>query len=324
MKAAELYDEVTAKLIAKLEAGEAGTWTQSWTGSFGLPTNALTRKAYRGGNVIWFWMEAADKGYASNEWATWKQWNTKLGITPEQIAATDDTHVEPAVARGEKATYGIKWVFPTEQQVTKALAKGEKPPRAFPRSFAVFNAEQVRDGLYVPEVANPVDTIAHAEAFFAAQGARIVNGNPSYSPTTDAISLPPIDAFVDAEAYYATSAHEHTHRTGAESRLARDGIVKFDHFGSEQYAFEELIAELGAAFTAAHLGISTTPRPDHAAYLANWIKALKNDNKLLYRAASAAQKAVDYLIEQADGASITDTVDDELAGIVDLDIARVA
>lgn len=306
MKAQELYDEVAAKLIAKLESGEAGTWTQSWTGSFGLPTNAVTHKAYRGGNVLWFWMTAEVNGYDSNEWATYKQWAT----------------IGAQVRKGEKSTYGIKWVFPTEADRAKALAQGKPAPRAFPRTFSVFNAAQV-DGYVAPE-RETVNAIEHAEAFFASQGARIVEGQPAYSPRTDVISLPPIDAFTDAESYYATSAHEHTHRTGAESRLARDGIVKFDGFGSPQYAFEELVAELGAAFTCAFLGISTTPRPDHAAYLANWIRAIRDDSKVIYKAASAAQKAVDYLIDQAENGATLDTVDDEIAGVVDLDCTLAA
>lgn len=281
MKAQELYDTVAATLIEKIESGEAGTWSQSWSGGAGLPTNATTRRAYRGGNVLWFWAVADARGYQSSEWATYKQWAS----------------IGAQVRKGETATYGIKWVFPTEAEKTAALASGKKV-RAFPKAFAVFNADQVDDYAGSDAITVTVDRDAAAETFFAAQGATITTGQPAYNPRTDAISLPPIDAFDTAEAYYATSAHEHTHRTGAASRLNRDGIAEFDHFGSPKYATEELVAEFGAAFTCALLGISPTPRPDHAAYLANWVRAIKDDSKVVFRAASAAQAAVDYMVAQ--------------------------
>src|SRR5207253_9496902 len=119
---------------------------------------------------------------------------------------------------------------------------------------------------------------------------------PAYSPSSAVIMLPPVEAFDDAEAYYATSAHEHSHWTGHASRLARDLSGKF---GSDAYAAEELVAELAAAYIAASLGIETQPRADHAQYLASWLRVLRSDTRALYRAATAAQAAADFLTERS-------------------------
>jgi len=137
--------------------------------------------------------------------------------------------------------------------------------------------------------------IEAAEAFFTATGADIrYGGNRAfYAPGPDRIQLPPAEAFVDAESYAATKAHELIHWTRHKSRLDRDLGRK--HWGDEGYAREEMVAEIGAAFLCAALEITPEPREDHAAYIASWLKVLRNDNRAIFSAAAHAQKAVDYL-----------------------------
>jgi antirestriction protein ArdC len=137
--------------------------------------------------------------------------------------------------------------------------------------------------------------IARAESFFAATGATLSHGGNRafYRPSTDSIMMPSVEAFRDAQSYYATLAHETTHWTSHPSRLARDFGGK--RFGSEGYAIEELVAELGAAFICADLDLALEPREDHATYIASWLEVLKNDNRAIFTAASHAQRAADFL-----------------------------
>jgi len=165
----------------------------------------------------------------------------------------------------------------------------------FARGYSVFNAAQV-DGYEAPAL--PVlpepERIGHAEAFFAALGADIRHGGnrASYLPGLDQIRMPPFPAFHDAVAYYATLAHEATHMTGHASRCARDLRGRF---GEEAYAAEELVAELGAAFLCADLALAPEPRPDHAAYVASWLKVLRDDKRAIFTAAAKAQAAADWM-----------------------------
>jgi len=168
------------------------------------------------------------------------------------------------------------------------------------KGYTVFNVEQI-DGLperfYAkPEPkGEPVARIERADSFFAATGAEIVHGGSKayYIPQRDSIHMPCIDCFRDAESYYATLAHEATHWTRHPSRLNRELGRK--RFGDEGYAMEELVAELGSAFLSADLELTPELRDDHAAYIASWIKVLKNDKRAIFAAASYAQRAVDFL-----------------------------
>jgi len=163
----------------------------------------------------------------------------------------------------------------------------------------VFNAAQV-DG-YTPKAEPTVsmpERIERAEAWFGSIGADLRHGgNRAYYTTADDhIQMPPFGAFVENVSYYSTLAHEHTHWTARSERCDRQ-LGK--RFGDSAYAAEELIAELGAAFTMAHLGLSTEPREDHAEYIQSWLKVLRADKRAIFTAASKAQQAADYLIKRA-------------------------
>lgn len=287
VKAQDRYEEITAGFVKSLEEGLADPagWTLPWNVSAGLPVNASTGKYYRGGNVVSFWSAAVVNSYDSPYWATYKQW-AALGAQ---------------VRKGERGTYGVKWNFPTPEQRAKREAQGLKSA-PFPTTFAVFNSAQV-DGWTAPEVAEPLsdaERAAGADEFFKAVGAQVRTDNHAYySPGGDYIGIPAFEDFRDAGGYYATLAHEHTHWTGAEKRLDRGIVAAAADRGGSVYAREELVAELGAAFLCAELGISPEPRPDHAQYLASWIRVLNSDSSLLWKAASAAQKAVAFLQEAA-------------------------
>ena len=170
----------------------------------------------------------------------------------------------------------------------------------FVKGYTVFNVEQI-EGLpaqYTAPASPPLDVsarIARAERLFRATGATLAHGGNRafYRPSTDSIVLPLFETFRDPESYYATLAHETTHWTAHESRLARDFGTK--RFGSEGYAIEELVAELGAAFLCADLDLTLEPREDHAAYIANWLDVLKADNRAIFTAASHAQRSADFI-----------------------------
>jgi antirestriction protein ArdC len=172
--------------------------------------------------------------------------------------------------------------------------------RLLARAFHVFNADQV-DGWTAPLVPNLPESerIAAAEAFVAAIPANITHGGDSayYIPALDQVRMPAFGQFARALDYYATLAHELTHWTGAKPRLDRDLSGRF---GSDAYAMEELVAELGAAFTAGRLGLPSVPRADHAPYIANWLKVLKGDSRAIFTAAARAQQAADYLVAFAE------------------------
>jgi antirestriction protein ArdC len=280
----QLYADVTAQVVRQIEQG-AGEWQMPWRSLAiaGVPVNATTGNAYKGGNNVWLGMTAAGRDW-SRYWATYKQWQS----------------VGAQVRKGERGSYGVHYgtvggtVTDDDGNELVSTAK-----RLVPHVFVVFNADQV-DGWQAP-ARRAIDTperIDHAETFFASLGADVRHGGSRayYAAVGDFIGLPPLEAFRDAVSYYATSAHEHAHWTGHASRLGRD---LHNRFGEDAYAAEELVAELSSAFTCAHLGISTTPRPDHAAYLASWLRVLRADPSALFTAATKAQAATDWLVAHA-------------------------
>lgn len=280
----DVYTRVTAKIIADLEQG-VRTWQRPWNAENAAGNIIRPRRAnglpYRGVNVLLLWSEALDKGYTAPMWMTYKQAET-LG------------------AQVRKGEHGSLVVYADSFTKTETDDQGKEADRkiAFMKGYTVFNVEQI-DGLPAHynakvEPAQPVERIEQAEAFFTATGATIRHGGNKafYAPALDFVQMPPRESFRDAESHAATLVHELTHWTSHPTRLARE-LGK--RFGDQAYAAEELIAEMGAAFLCADLGITPEVRNDHAAYLAHWLKVLKVDNRAIFTAASQAQRAADFL-----------------------------
>jgi antirestriction protein ArdC len=274
----DTYQLVTDQILADLERG-VRPWAPSWTAASQLPRSLPVRSTgeyYRGANVLLLWLAAARGAYSSSAWLTFNQAKNLGG----------------AVRKGEKATHILFFDRFTKED-NREGHEGEERTVAFAKTYAVFNAEQI-DGL--PERFNVAPTDGPevpASTFFATIGANVrhAGSQPMYRPQQDLIVMPRPEDFQSPEAYVATLGHEHVHWTGHQTRLARD----FHSFGTEAYAVEELVAEIGSAFLCATLGVADTQREDHAAYIGHYVKLLRDDTRLLVRAASAAQKAVDYL-----------------------------
>jgi antirestriction protein ArdC len=283
----DLYTRITSRIIADLEQG-VRPWHRPW--SVGHTAGRITRPLrhngipYQGINVVMLWSASVLKGYACPLWLTFKQ-ALELGGN---------------VRKGER---GELVVYADRITRTETDPKGEEVEKSIPflKGYTVFNAEQC-DGLpahYTTRAEAPALPLAQridaADRFFTATGADIRHGGTRayYAEGGDFVQMPPFETFQDAESHAATLAHELTHWTKHPKRLARDmGRVKW---GDEGYAREELIAELGAAFLCADLGITPDVRPDHAAYIASWLEVLKGDKRFIFTAASHAQRAADYL-----------------------------
>lgn len=273
-----LYDEITNKVIAKLET--AGDYDRPWIVKglgFDLPKNAATKARYNGINILFCLWAQEEKGYGSAHWATYKQWQ-ELGAQ---------------VRQGEKST---KIVYFGQHE--RENDNGDKEAYRFLKSAPVFNADQVDGWKAEPApqvILTPFERLATVEAAIAATGAAITyqGDRAFYAPSRDQIVMPKAEQFRDQEAFYAVLLHELTHWTGTESRCNRTFGKRF---GDHAYAMEELVAEMGAAFLCGILGISAEPRQDHASYLAHWLKVLKSDNRAILTAASAASKAADHIL----------------------------
>ena len=289
VQAQEIYNRVTAQVIAAIESGQAGEWTRPWTTMGGLPKNATTNRAYSGGNVLVLWMIGESAGYRSQLWATYRQWDA----------------IGAKVRKGEKGTHLVKWNVGRCKGTPKDH-RCKKCGGMFPVSFAVFNADQV-DGYEIPtplEGLSETERLAHAEEWFSAIGADVRQGGDRafYAPVADYIGVPTFGQFDKPAHYYSTLAHEHCHWTGHKDRLGRELASRF---AQDAYAAEELVAELGAAFICAILGIDNAPRPDHALYLAHWLTILRGDSKALFFAAGQASKAVEYLSEKVEALALS-------------------
>ncbi len=283
---------VTARLVDMIRTGSHGQWVMPWhthgVGGLLNARNATTGTPYKGSNSIALFLGALEHGYPTSEYATFNQFK-KAGAQ---------------VRKGEQAASVVKWVTPKKRNETEPADGQAVERRLVPKVYAVFNAHQV-DG-HEPQ---PDPGIDHcADEWLAAIGADVVYGGDRacYAPSPDRIYLPHPDLFDDAESFLATSLHEHIHWSGHRSRLGRLDLTAA--VGSPEYAAEELVAELGAAIAAARLGIDTRPRPDHAAYLAQWIELLGEDPKILFRTAATAQRALDYLATPEPATNSTDEV----------------
>jgi len=276
----DIHQHITNQIIAAIEQG-VGEFQLPWhknRGDIFRPKNATTSQFYRGVNVLALWAASEQRGFNSGQWATYRQWAS----------------IGAQVRKGEKSTYIVFY---------KQLSANEETDEArlIARASPVFAAEQV-DGYApdLPEAGEPVDPIETAEQFVTSTKATVIHGGDRafYRRTTDDIHLPSREAFIGTatisatESYYATLLHELTHWTSHASRCDRE-LGK--RFGDQAYAMEELIAELGAAFLCAELGIASETRPDHSQYLSGWLSVLQNDKRAIFTAASKASAACDFL-----------------------------
>ena len=283
----DLYQDVTDQIIAKLEQGHA-PWVHPWgragvSAPLGLPLNGATGRTYSGINILLLWGAAIEGGRSGQTWLTFKQALSLGGC----------------VRKGERGTtivYADRFTPKAEKE--RAARDGDEPGMVpFLKRYTVFNADQC-DGLPEDIAGAPApppdrEIIPHAEDLIAATGAdfRIGGDRAYYVPSADFIQVPPQPAFFDQINYYRTCFHELGHWTGHPKRLARD--LK-GRFGSKDYAREELVAELASAFICAAMSITPTVR--HTDYIASWLDVLREDKRAIFRAASLASKAADFVL----------------------------
>ena len=280
----DVYTRITDTIVGQLEAGTR-PWVKPWES--GQPaTRPLRHNAvpYGGINVVLLWMAAVSSGHESPFWMTYRQAQEYGG----QVRKGE---------HGALVVYADRFTRTRRNDDT-----GEEEEHAIPflKGYTVFNAAQV-EGLperyYArpPPKRGPELRILHADSYVANTGASVLYGGSRayYRLDTDQIRMPRADAFPGPEPFYATLLHELTHWTRHPTRLAREFGRKA--WGDEGYAQEELVAEIASAFLCADLEITPEVRVDHAAYISSWLKVLKDDTRAVIRAASHAQRAVDYL-----------------------------
>jgi antirestriction protein ArdC len=283
----DLYQEVTDTIIQQLEKGTL-PWHAPWIGGscgnvLGLPKNVSTSKKYQGINIILLWTASIENGFFSTEWGTFKQWSEK----------------EEFIRKGEKGST-IVYYDTFEKEVD-----GEIKNIPFLKSSVVFNRCQLssfkqKEYVYDPLLPLLIESVDLVEDFVANTQAVIEYGanGACYSRVTDTIHMPAMEQFISTdrttatEAYYSTLLHELTHWSGSPTRMNR---VKGKKFGDDKYAFEELVAEFGAAFLCADFNITSSSHADHADYIDGWLSVLKRNKHFLVTAASEASKAVGYL-----------------------------
>ncbi|RVE82838.1 ArdC family protein [Sinorhizobium meliloti] len=282
---ADVYSRVTAEIIAAIDQG-AGEWRAPWfhdgTG-IARPTNLASGKRYRGINILALWAAGMAAGYADGLWGTYKQWR----------------EAGAQVREGERSTTVVLWTeIKSSRQANDYDRDDDGHRRMFARAFSVFNVAQV-DG-YERSVTNILpesQRLTDAETFIANLGVKTVFGGAEayYLPSSDTVFMPEFTAFRDAASFYGVWLHENGHASGAKHRLDR---VLTSRFGSAAYAAEECCVEILSGLILADLGIAHHPRPDHAAYVASWLKVLKDDPKAIFTAASKAQQAADWMHAQ--------------------------
>ncbi|WGF91051.1 ArdC family protein [Marinivivus vitaminiproducens] len=282
----DVHAEITQTIVAQLEQG-AAPWRQPWQA--GHPAGSITRPLrhnlvpYKGINVLILWLQAVLKGYSAPIWMTFNQAKTLGG----------------QVRKGETSALVVKAGSFDKAERDEATGEAITVTRTYYKGYHVFCVEQIDglpDSFYAParHLTNH-ERIEPTERFFAHTGAQIDEGGEvaCYIPALDMIRMPPLGSFDDAESYYSTLAHEHIHWTRDDKRLQRNYSSKY--WNGKYAAAEELVAELGACFLAADLGLSPDPRDGHASYLSGWLDLMRGDSRVIFKAATLAEQAVDYL-----------------------------
>lgn len=288
----DIHQEITNNIITLLDQVDMNDYEPPFANlaALGIPENPITKNQYQGVNILALWFNQKTKSLTSNKWASFKQW--------QQVGAS--------VKKGEK---GSRIIFYKTLIKDQENAQGESEDVRIPmlRQYTVFNAAQVegfedQDQKHLPEKDN-VDRNALIDEFCKSTGAdiRSEESEAYYSPLGDYINMPDTALFHDTkhasatENYYSTLLHELTHWTGGKKRLYRKKDPSKKHI--ENYAFEELIAELGAAFLCAQHNIKQTQPKDHALYIKSWLSALRGDKTLIFKASAQAAKSTTYLNE---------------------------
>ncbi|UOF81562.1 antirestriction protein [Bacteriophage sp.] len=288
MNKQDIATTITNEVIKQLEQGCA-PWVKPWKSkpSEGAPHNPASGTYYRGANFIWLTLLQSSGAFGtSSEWMTYKQAQDKG-------------------AQVRKGAKGVQVIFYKPMQVQGAFNPDtqQHDSKVIPmiKTYTVFNRDMI-DGLPVDEVAENEPSIPEfqtkeeCETFIKDSGAIVKHGGDSafYSPSLDFIQLPKREDFKSESDYYATALHELSHWTGHKSRIDRD-FSKSKRWGDSAYAFEELVAELGAAMLCAHLKVDG--QLQHASYIQSWLKVLKQDSKAILKAGAEAQKILDYLVK---------------------------
>lgn len=277
---AKVYEVINSRILELLEQGTV-PWKRGWNVSSSMPRSLTTKKEYRGINVFLLGCQQ----YSQPWWLTFNQIKERGG------------HVK----QGMKASPIVFWKWIENDD------HDDKQNVPLLRYYNVFNVEQA-EGISYPELEtllNPFTPIEAAEQIISTMPNKPLiqhMGNRArYNPLSDTVTLPPQTAFQSPEEYYSTAFHELTHSTMAENRLNRKASIQVHKFGDADYSKEELVAEMGASFLCGHAGIENTTIENSAAYIAGWLKALKNDKTLLVHAAAQAQKAADYIVNRNGG-----------------------
>jgi antirestriction protein ArdC len=301
--------EITGKIVKSLETGVA-PWRKPWTGG-GLPVNLVSRKHYRGINTLLLAIHQWQHNLTSNVYATFNQWKEAgcmVKKRPDNVP---------------QGGYGANIIFFTPIKGEKMQPNGETKEFTFPlmRSYTVFNADQVEGGAelvakrFPPVAKTPADVHDEAErvigCYTKAEGLQTLNSDKAaYVPNRDILLMPQREAFtMGANSYYGTYFHECVHSTGADKRLKR--CEKFARFGTEAYAMEELVAEIGGCYLLGAVGLPVlSSLENHASYVENWLRVLKGDHKAIFQASAAAAAAADFVLKPS---GLLDATDAEAA-----------
>ena len=275
-KGSSLHERITQKIVDELKEGSV-PWIKPWNCNslVGLPRNYVSGRPYSGINVLLTWLSALEHGFTDTRW-----------LTANQIIELGGSF------KGQSAT---RILF--AKSYARKPGTDEEETFFVHKAYNVFNAEQVSGVALEPEEPPPPfeARLEYVETFIAAQDVPITHGGDRafYMPSKDVIHLPFPGSFTEPQDYYAVALHELAHATGHPSRLDRPKGAK----GSKEYAAEELVAELTAAFVCAELGIPAALH--HTGYIGSWVELLENDSKAIFSAARAASRAAEYLSDQA-------------------------